>query len=44
MSDVDCGTLQVMDLILNWPQANSALPLDVILGQGLAEESLLCVK
>lgn len=44
MSDVDCGTVQVTDLILNWPQASSALPLDVILSQGLAEGSLLCVK
>lgn len=28
MCDVNCGTIQVTDLILKWLQAHSALPLD----------------
>lgn len=42
--DVDCGTIQMTDLILNWLQTNFASPLDVILSQGLTEVSLPCVK
>lgn len=43
--DIDCGTLQVTDLLLDWealkwPQANCALPLALVLSQGLGEVSL----